>query len=200
MTRGIKRRRRARRERKREMPRRYYYDVKDGNPWKQWACRDEHPHAIRLDDSGRSDEQRDVCLYCGLNVVKDEERSFVEGYHLHGSVFADLESARAFGDAALKAMVGEVRRDIGELCQNIGVTRLDMFGSVVTGLSRPDSDVDILVEFDNPDRVSFKRYMGLKKGLERIFGREVDLVEDRLVRNKYFKQVLERDKRNIYAS
>ena len=200
MTRGIKRRRRTRRERKREMPRRYYYEVEDGNPWKDWACRDEYPHSIRWDDSGNPDEQRDACLYCGLNVVKNDERAFVEGYRLHGSVFLDLESARAFGEKSVAAMVGEVRPDLDDICENVGVARLYMFGSTVTGLSRPDSDVDILVEFDNPDRVSFKRYLDLKKGLERIFKRDVDLVEDRLVRNKYFRQVLERDKRNIYAS
>ena len=181
------------------MKRRRYTEVEHGNPWKEWDCRDEHPHSIRWDDSGEG-EERNVCLYCGLNMLKNEERTFVEGYHLFGGVFADLESARAFGEKQVGAMVGKVRSDIEEICADVGVTRLDMFGSTVTGLARPDSDVDILVDFYDPNSISLERYLDLKKGLERIFGRDVDLVEERLIRNKYFKQVVERDKRNIYAS
>ena len=171
----------------------------DGNPWKEWDCRDEHPHSIRWDDSGEG-EERNVCLYCGLNIVKNAEGSFVEGYHLFGGVFPDLETARARGEKQVSEMVEKARPDIADLCADVGVTRLDMFGSTVTGLARPDSDVDVLVTFRDPIQISFKRYLDLKKGLERIFGRDVDLVEERLIKNKYFKQVVERDKRNVYAS
>ncbi len=55
-----------------------------------------------------------------------------------------------------------------------GVSSLAVFGSVVRGESRPESDVDILVEFEG--QATFDRYMGLKFFLEDLLGRRVDLV------------------------
>ncbi|MFA5844868.1 MAG: nucleotidyltransferase family protein [Coriobacteriia bacterium] len=54
-----------------------------------------------------------------------------------------------------------------------GVLRLAVFGSMARGDALPDSDVDVLVEFE---RSSFDAYMDLKFGLEDLIGRRVDLV------------------------
>ena len=53
------------------------------------------------------------------------------------------------------------------------VRRIGLFGSVLHGLDREESDVDILVEMDHP---TFDRYMDLKFFLEDRLGRSVDLV------------------------
>jgi len=55
-----------------------------------------------------------------------------------------------------------------------GVRSLALFGSVVRNESRPDSDVDILVEFRG--RATFDQFMGLKFYLEDLLGHRVDLV------------------------
>lgn len=54
------------------------------------------------------------------------------------------------------------------------VKSLQMFGSVARGEDRPDSDVDILVDFAGPP--TFDDFMGLKLYLEDLLGRRVDLV------------------------
>lgn len=54
------------------------------------------------------------------------------------------------------------------------VKSISVFGSVARGEARPDSDVDILVEFDR--RVGLFAFVGLKLHLESILGRPVDLV------------------------
>lgn len=56
----------------------------------------------------------------------------------------------------------------------MGVKSLDLFGSIVRGEARPDSDIDLLVEFQAPP--SFDRYMDVKLYLEELIGRRVDLV------------------------
>ena len=61
-----------------------------------------------------------------------------------------------------------------ELRKRFGVKSLAVFGSVARGEAGPDSDVDILVEFEG--RATFDRYMGLKFFLEDLLGRRVDLV------------------------
>ena len=60
-----------------------------------------------------------------------------------------------------------------ELRRRFGLRKLSVFGSVARGEAVPDSDVDLLVEFDGtPD---FDRYMDLKFFLEDLLGRKVDL-------------------------
>jgi predicted nucleotidyltransferase len=57
----------------------------------------------------------------------------------------------------------------------LGVSRLALFGSVARGEARPDSDVDILVEF-KPGKKTFDRFLALSELLESLLGRKVELV------------------------
>ena len=58
--------------------------------------------------------------------------------------------------------------------QQMGVKRLALFGSVAREENRPESDVDLLVEFASPP--GFRGYMNLKFYLEDLLGTKVDLV------------------------
>ena len=57
----------------------------------------------------------------------------------------------------------------------LGVHRLALFGSVLRGQARIDSDVDVLVEF-NPGAKKYDRFLALAELLERQLGRRVELV------------------------
>lgn len=59
--------------------------------------------------------------------------------------------------------------------RGLGVRRLALFGSFVRNQARPDSDVDLLVEFA-PGRKNFDAFMALCELLEQLLGRSVDLV------------------------
>lgn len=69
------------------------------------------------------------------------------------------------------AALSAVRPDILAL----GVRRLAVFGSVGRDEARPDSDVDVLVEFEHGAK-SFDRFMELGDLLERVLNRRVELV------------------------
>ncbi len=60
-----------------------------------------------------------------------------------------------------------------ELKKRFSVRSIGLFGSTATGLSNEQSDVDILVELDEP---TFDHYMELKFRLEDALGCDVDLV------------------------
>jgi len=62
-----------------------------------------------------------------------------------------------------------------EIFNRFGVLRIGIFGSLARGEERPDSDIDIFVEF-SPGKKTFDNYMGLKDFLESLFKRRVDLV------------------------
>ena len=60
-----------------------------------------------------------------------------------------------------------------ELCR-MHVARLDAFGSVVRGEAGPDSDIDLLVEFDEP--VDLFDFIAVQDRLSELLGSKVDLV------------------------
>ena len=72
-------------------------------------------------------------------------------------------------------------------CREFKVHRLDAFGSMARGVASPSSDVDLLVEFSEPDRRPAKRFFGLLHQLEDALGCEVDLLTADSLRNPYFK-------------
>lgn len=67
--------------------------------------------------------------------------------------------------------IQQVRDDI----RNLGVRRLSLFGSFHHGDPTPNSDVDVLVEFEEGEK-NFDRFMELSYLLEEVLGREVELV------------------------
>ena len=68
------------------------------------------------------------------------------------------------------------KANLAEFCRRHGIRRLSLFGSVVSGRSRPDSDVDVLVEFE-PERLpGFFDLFRMQEELSGIFGgRKIDL-------------------------
>lgn len=62
---------------------------------------------------------------------------------------------------------------LDELRQRFGASSLALFGSVARDQAGPDSDVDILVEFEGS--VGVDQFMGLKLCLEDLLGRPVNL-------------------------
>ncbi len=71
-----------------------------------------------------------------------------------------------------------------------GVRSLAIFGSVARDEARPDSDLDLLLEFDGP--ATFDRYMGLRLFLEDLLGSRVDLVMRKAIKARLLPSI-ERD-------
>ncbi len=61
-----------------------------------------------------------------------------------------------------------------DLLKGFGVVKMVVFGSVLPGDSREQSDLDLLVEFE-PDRTPGLGFFRLESQLSRILGRKVDL-------------------------
>nr|WP_277925234.1 nucleotidyltransferase domain-containing protein [Sediminivirga luteola] len=90
---------------------------------------------------------------------------------------------------------------IRRACQRYGVERLRVFGSVLTDHFDPEtSDVDFLVAFQPNRENLFQDYFDLKVDLERIVGREIDLVMERSVKNPLFKASALESAQDVYAS
>jgi len=74
-----------------------------------------------------------------------------------------------------KAEVVRILRENMEEIRKFGVRRIGIFGSAVRDEIREDSDIDIVVEFER-GKGTFENFGGLVELLERLFGREVDIL------------------------
>ena len=79
---------------------------------------------------------------------------------------------------------------IAEFCVRNRVRRLSLFGSVLREDFGPDSDVDILVEFEPGARMGLIRLSGLEIELGKIVGRKVDLNTLGFLSKYYREQIL----------
>ena len=88
---------------------------------------------------------------------------------------------------------------IEELCELLKVQTLELFGSAVRDDFTEGSDVDVVVMFFGEDSL-FDRFFDLKYGLEKIFKRSVDVVMAEAIKNPYFIQAVNKDRRLIYGT
>ena len=76
-----------------------------------------------------------------------------------------------------------LKEKMPEIKKIYGVKNLYIFGSYVRGEQRPDSDIDILVEFEKGKK-TFRNYMGLRFYLEELLKGRIDLVVKEAVRDE----------------
>lgn len=88
-------------------------------------------------------------------------------------------------------LIESVSRDtLAELCRRHHIRRLSVFGSVLRDDFGPDSDVDVLIEFDRSRPVGF-RIFRVEEELSRLFGgRKVDIVNPRYLNRRLKDRVL----------
>ena len=100
----------------------------------------------------------------------------------------------------MTSTLADSKTDLARLCEAHGVKRLAVFGSAVSGNFDPaTSDFDFIVAFRDtasPDYAD--RYLDFAEALERMLGREVDLVTERSVRRPSFRQAIESSQEVIY--
>ncbi|MBI5203288.1 MAG: nucleotidyltransferase family protein [Nitrospirae bacterium] len=67
------------------------------------------------------------------------------------------------------------KEKIADFCKKNHIRKLSLFGSVLHGDFRPDSDIDLLVEFDPAHIPGFFKLAHIERELSEIMGKKVDL-------------------------
>jgi predicted nucleotidyltransferase len=88
---------------------------------------------------------------------------------------------------------------IAEICKSYSINKLCLFGSAARGDDAPGSDVDLLVEF-GPYDSPLAQIVDSKNAFEGLFGKRVDLVELKGVRNPFFRKNIEEDQVVLYEA
>ncbi len=100
------------------------------------------------------------------------------------------------------SFIEENHESLKRLCKKYRVKRFEVFGSALTGegFDPKNSDLDFLVEFlplqpgEHADA-----YFGLLEALQDLFTRSIDLVETKAIRNPYFLESINQNRKEIYA-
>ena len=89
---------------------------------------------------------------------------------------------------------------IAEFCRKWRITEFALFGSVLRDDFGPDSDVDVLVTFAADAPWSLWDLVDVQDELMRIFGRNVDVVSKRALKNPYRRYEILTTRQVVYAA
>ncbi len=100
---------------------------------------------------------------------------------------------------SMKPVITIPKAEIAALCRRYRVRRLSLFGSVVRGDFGPESDIDVLVEFEPQARVGFLTLSRMARELSALLGRRVDLVP-RSGLKPAIREIVLKEEQVIYAA
>ena len=89
---------------------------------------------------------------------------------------------------------------IRAFCKKWRVTEFTLFGSALRSDFGPDSDVDVLVEFDEGAPWSLWDLATMRQELVDLFGRPVDFIEGSALKNPFRRQAILASKQVVYAA
>ncbi len=90
--------------------------------------------------------------------------------------------------------------EIQKLCLENKVKSLYVFGSALNEAFNSKSDIDLVVDFNNIEIADYAdNYYNLKFGLQKLFHRQIDLLEQKAIKNPYFLQQLNLQKKLVYG-
>ena len=90
--------------------------------------------------------------------------------------------------------------DIQKLCKHHKVKNLYAFGSVLTDTFSANSDIDLIVDFHNIEVTDYAdNYFNFKFSLQDILKHPIDLLEEKAIRNPYFKKAISQKRQLVYG-
>jgi predicted nucleotidyltransferase len=97
-----------------------------------------------------------------------------------------------------KIQVEIPKEEIAAFCKRNHIRKFSLFGSVLRDDFRPESDIDVLVEFDTDAKISLFDLIDMEEELASILGRKVDLIEASALRNPFRRYEILRTQQVIY--
>jgi predicted nucleotidyltransferase len=97
----------------------------------------------------------------------------------------------------------KINKNLGELkrlCKRYKVKSLFVFGPETSGNSNSNSDLDFIVDINSKNPLEYaENYFNLKENLKELFKRDIDLLEERAIRNPYLAEEINKTKKVVYG-
>lgn len=146
----------------------------------------------------RRGELKAVRIGRSIRFSSEDVEEFVENASLKTEMETEKKE-QAFPEGAISE--SKLTDDkIEDFCRRWEVTELALFGSVLREDFGPDSDVDVLISFTRDAGWSLLDWIEMIEELKVIFGREVDLVERRALRNPFRRHAILPNREVIYRA
>ena len=96
----------------------------------------------------------------------------------------------------------KIPRDrLAALCRQYGVRKLSLFGSAARGDMTPESDVDLMVEFESDSKTSLFDLPAMQEELSALFeNRRVDIATPEILENPFRRKAISPDLKTLYAA
>jgi predicted nucleotidyltransferase len=168
---------------------------------------------VRLTGLGHGAVQRELSLLTDAGIITRSRKGNLVYYQANNRspVFSELRSIVVKGlspgypegkapetAARLSAAIGVPLPVIEEICRRYHVRRLSVFGSAARGALGPESDVDLLAEFES-GTVPGLEFFDLEAELSEKLGRKVDLNTPGFL-SRYFRERVIEEAETLYAS
>lgn len=88
----------------------------------------------------------------------------------------------------IEIIISELKKHKLEIEKDFFVKEIGVFGSYIRGEERPESDIDILVDFEKP--IDLFRFLDLEEKLSELFNKKVDLVSKKSLKPFIGEQIL----------
>jgi len=93
------------------------------------------------------------------------------------------------------------RKEIAALCRKYGVRKLSVFGSAARGEMNPESDVDLMLEFDPASKTSLWDYPAMQEDFSALFDhRKVEFASPEILRNPFRRKTILPDLKTLYEA
>ena len=96
--------------------------------------------------------------------------------------------------------IDDLKRDIPEVCEQYRIAYVDAYGSIARNEQCEDSDIDLIIELEEPRRESIsKRFFGFIHALEDHYGQKIDVITEKSLRKPHFIRKIDKDRVRIYG-
>jgi uncharacterized protein len=93
------------------------------------------------------------------------------------------------------------KKALAAICRKYGVKKMQIFGSAARNELRPDSDVDLMVEFKRSSKTTSFGLIDMQEELSKLFdSRRVEIASPGILDNPYRRRTIERDLKTLYAA
>lgn len=121
---------------------------------------------------------------------------------LTGPAAPVLQQPRAeYAVSARPAKLRIPKKAIAALCRKYGVRKLSLFGSAARGEMKPESDVDLMLEFDPASKTSLWDYPAMQEDFSALFDhRKVEFASPEILRNPFRRKTILPDLKTLYEA
>ena len=131
-------------------------------------------------------------VFAELASVLDKTADVTPTLHEHAAEYT-VEPSGRLPEIDLKALAA--------VCRKYGIRKMSLFGSAARGELRPDSDVDLMVEFKPSSKTTYFDYARMQDELSPLFGkREVHVAGPEILENPYRRKSILPDLKILYEA